>query len=196
MKGPDLQGLVVIQECAAAPDCLNSVRRAGGARAKCRLCLYAGNGKLNFWKPDGGKRPHPEDARRKAEARKEKQKAAAERRRSRDTDRIRRLGRAARAEKQAAAAAGWKSSLNSGRVFQDGDMKTRLGDLKIVLDHKQQSGHGWTVRGGELDKVRADAERLHAVGALVLASRTGRRVVVFDLDDWNRLERHANLDRL
>ena len=185
--------LVVIQECEAASRCLNSVQLAGGARAKCRLCLYAGNGKLRFWKPVDGREKHPLEVRFREEKRRQARKAAAERRKGKDKKRSLVVRRANREEIRAGAEGGWKSSLNSGRIFHDGDLRTSVGVLQVVLDHKQQPGASWTVKRHEMDKVRADARRLNAIGALVLSNRSGKRVVVLDLDDWKAVERQASL---
>lgn len=189
----DLEQLVTVRQCEAASICLNSVDRAGPERARCRLCLYSGHGMMRFWKPERKGQPHPRDAEMRREQRRKKRQDAAERRRQKDAAISLRTRRAVSAEQKVARSAGWKQTVGSGRIFGDGDMKTSFGAVRLLLDHKQQSGSGWTVRAGQLDKVRTEAERLHAIGALVLSSRSGRRVVVLDLDDWMRLERHVGL---
>lgn len=55
--------LVVIRQCEAAADCRNSIDRAGPERARCRLCLYSGHGRLPYWKPDRKRLPQPCGAR-------------------------------------------------------------------------------------------------------------------------------------
>lgn len=168
--------------CKESPECRKGPERRGILASFCRDCRFAleNGGTHNHWYPATKGLKHPaleaekRDARRSRIVEKQTARASKDRRRQR-------VGRnAARAE------AGTTDLLvqatrNSGRTNRDGDHQ--LGSAR--LDSKHQSGRLYPVVDLiELDKIRRQAAP--GLGGLVLVNANGRRVVVFDLEEYVR----------
>jgi hypothetical protein len=176
--------------CELFMDCRNASYYVGEGLAKCWRCRFAkaNGGAMNMYRPqEMSPKVHPVEAEEKRQAKVERGKAKLAVRRAKNKPRQRVAKQAERAERGTEKAI-IEATVNSGRRDQNLDHISRD---RILLDTKSQSKHMHPVVDlHELDKARRQALAAnYPVGGLVLVNKYGRRVVVFDVEDYAKVVR-------
>ena len=169
--------------------CRASPHYTGEALAKCRTCRFAqaNGGNANGWRPVQKGTRHPMAEAEKRQAQRERASSRLAHRMAKNKPRQRVLKQAERAERGTEREI-VRATVNSGRRDRNLDHISRD---RILLDSKNQSNHEHpVVHLAELDKARRQArDANYPVGGLVLVNQYGRRVVVFDLEDYAKVVR-------
>ena len=181
----------IARPCEQVLDCRNSDEWRGPRYGDCRFCRFAkaNGGEQNCYKPMSSMvaKIHPIERAEKRQRAIDRQQGKIAARKAKNSQKRKLAKQAARAE------AGTnreiiRATVNSGRSHQDLDHISRD---RILLDSKNQSQRVHPlVDLTELDKARRQAVAAgYPVGGLVLINQHGRRVVVFDIEDYAKVIR-------
>jgi hypothetical protein len=153
--------------CQVSDNCWSAVR-------DCYRCRFSGADFAveNCYQPINPTIKHPQLLKEKEERKTAEKKAKQEQKLNKNKDRSSLVKKANKAEVKAV------KTLNSGRVNNDGDIKTD----NLVIDYKlQTTKENITVYMDELDKVNNDCLRAgKKYGVLMIENKNGRKVVVME----------------